>query len=345
MEIKLTGNKSETVKKLIFDMLEILVEVGIPMENFTDRRKEKIAEACLAVGGITEKLAEAKSDGSFLRTRDIIEFENANYGENRSPGSYDDVRRQDLVLLVEANVVQNSASLSGKATNDPSRGYALNGEFSTLLRTFGTERWAENLETYRKNALLLKQKLEIERNLRKVPVTLPSGERLELTYGEHNDLQKAIVEDFLPRFGFGAQILYLGDTADKFLYMDREKLEKIGFFKLEHDELPDVVAYSSEKNLLYLVEAVHSAGPMSDIRVLKLKRQLKDCTAEHSTSSETRSVSELVRQLRQDAVAILNVRFRKTEVSENVHCSSLHFWTKRRSKSGATASRGKPKCG
>ena len=36
--------------------------------------------------------------------------------------------------------------------------------------------------------------------------------------------------------------------------------------------MPDVVAYGREKNLLSLIEAVHSTGPMSEIRVMKLKR-------------------------------------------------------------------------
>lgn len=58
-------------------------------------------------------------------------------------------------------------------------------------------------------------------------------------------------------------------------------MEQIGFFALEHDELPDVVAYCKEKNLLFLIEAVHSAGPMDEIRVRKLKKQLKNCAAIH----------------------------------------------------------------
>lgn len=276
MKIKTTGAKNITTNRLIFEMLDILDEVGIPMSGLTDRRKEKIAEACLAVGGIKMNFSEASSD-KYLRTRDIIEFENENYGEDRSSGSYDDVRRQDLILLVEAGVVLNSSSLSGQATNDPSRGYAMNDDFVNLLKHFGKSTWQASLGKYKEKVIKLKDKLEAERNLRKVPVTLPSGEKLELTYGEHNDLQKAIIEELLPRFGFGAQVLYLGDTKDKFLHVDEEELNRIGFFKLEHEELPDVVAFSAEKDLVYLIEAVHSAGPMSDMRVLKLKRQLANC--------------------------------------------------------------------
>ena len=280
MEIRLTGNKSEEVKRLIFAMLDILGEVGIPLGG-TPRRLEKMAMACLAVGSIKTEFAEAKSanDNHFLTTREIINFENTNYGENISSGSYDDIRRKDLLLPVQARIVLNSSSFDAQATNNPTRGYALNPLFADLIKYYGSTKWKKNLAKYKKQVELLKDELERKRNLEKIPVKLPSGVELELSAGEHNVLQKCIVEDFLTRFGMGAEVLCIGDTSDKFLYRNDAILNQIGFFTLEHEELPDVVAYCLDKNLLFLIEAVHSAGPMSEIRVRKLKKQLEKCTA------------------------------------------------------------------
>ena len=280
MEIQLTGNKTDVVKSLIFSMLDVLGEVGIPV-NGTPRRLEKMAMACLAVGDIKTEFAEAKSasDSRFLTTREIISYENANYGENISPGSYDDIRRKDLLLPVQARIVLNSSSFDSQATNNPTRGYALNPLFADLIKCYGTTKWKKSLVKYKKQVELLKDELERKRNLEKIPVKLPSGVELELSAGEHNVLQKCIVEDFLTRFGLGAEVLYIGDTSDKFLYKNGEVLKQIGFFTLEHEELPDVVAYCREKNLLFLIEAVHSAGSMSEIRVRKLKKQMEKCTA------------------------------------------------------------------
>lgn len=280
MEIQLTGNKTDVVKSLIFSMLDVLGDVGIPV-NGTPRRLEKMAMACLAVGDIKTEFAEAKSasDSRFLTTREIISYENANYGENISPGSYDDIRRKDLLLPVQARIVLNSSSFDSQATNNPTRGYALNPLFADLIKCYGTTKWKKSLVKYKKQVELLKDELERKRNLEKIPVKLPSGVELELSAGEHNVLQKCIVEDFLTRFGLGAEVLYIGDTSDKFLYKNGEVLKQIGFFTLEHEELPDVVAYCREKNLLFLIEAVHSAGPMSEIRVRKLKKQMEKCTA------------------------------------------------------------------
>lgn len=279
MEIQLTGNKSEEVKRLIFAMLDILGEVGIPLDG-TPRRLEKMAMACLAIGDIKTRFSDTKSaaDNRFLTTREIINYENTFYGENISSGSYDDIRRKDLLFPVQARIVLNSSSFDTQATNNPTRGYALNPLFAELIKCYGTAKWKKSLTNYKKQVELLKDELERKRNLEKIPVKLPSGIELELSAGEHN-IQKYIVEDFLTRFGMGAEILYIGDTSDKFLYRNDAVLKQIGFFTLEHEELPDVVAYCHEKNLLFLIEAVHSAGPMSEIRVRKLKKQLEKCAA------------------------------------------------------------------
>lgn len=280
MEIKLRGNKTNKVKKLIFSMLDILGEVGIPLDE-TPRRLERMAMACLAVGHIKSSFQEAKSadDDYFSITREIITFENKHYREEISSGSYDNIRRKDLLYPVQAGIVLNSSAFDAQATNNPTRGYALNPMFAKLLKSYGTTQWVTELETYKEQVKLLKEELERKRDLEKIPVKLPSGIDLFLSAGEHNVLQKHIVEDFLSRFGMGAEVLYIGDTSDKYLYKNEDVLEQIGFFTLEHEELPDVVAYSKEKNLLFLIEAVHSAGPMDEIRVIKLKKQMENCTA------------------------------------------------------------------
>ena len=282
MTIKLTGDKSETVKELIYTLLDILEEIGIPMGRLSDRRKERMACACLAVGNIVSSFQEVKSsdDGVFMKTRDIIAFENTHYAENISSGSYDDIRRKDLILLVEAGIIINSSSIETVATNNPTRGYAMLPSFATLLKSHNTNEWEESLKLFISDRTRLKEELTQNRNYQRIPVSLPCGIILELSQGEHNVLQKQIIEQFLPIFGMGAPVLYIGDTSDKSLYKNDDILKSLNFFTLDHEELPDIIAYSQDKNLLYLIEAVYSSGPMSEIRVRKLKRQLKHCKAD-----------------------------------------------------------------
>jgi hypothetical protein len=117
------------------------------------------------------------------------------------------------------------------------------------------------------------------RKLAQIPVRIKEGVNLEFSPGAHNQLQKLIIEKFLPAFGFGATVLYVGDTTDKDLFLDREGLQELRFSEIAHDKLPDVVAYSSKKDWLYLIEAVTTANPISELRRLDLQSMCKDCSA------------------------------------------------------------------
>lgn len=282
MKIKVTKNIPANVAKNIFAILGILNEVGIPFNGLSPLRLQRMAQACMAIGGIKKSFKEVKSvkDGEFLRTREILKFENKYFGENISSGSYDDIRRKDLKLLVLANIAINSSSLESKATNDGSRGYCLSDEFADLVRAYGTDLWVDSLVLYKQKVKALKEELEKKREAEKVPVTLPSGEKLLLSWGEHNNLQKAIIENFLAIFGKGCEVLYVGDTCDKLLHTDEEELKELGFFELKHDELPDVLAYNREKNLLFLIEAFHCTGQWDKTRLYKVKKKLENCRAE-----------------------------------------------------------------
>lgn len=137
----------------------------------------------------------------------------------------------------------------------------------------------KNLAHYNQNRPNLAETLIRKREMERIPVTLPGGGKLELSLGKHNVLQKAIIEQFLPLWGNGAEVLYIGDTSNKLLHIERKRLKELGFFDLSHDELPDIIAFSRSKNWLYVIEAVHSSGPISELRLMELKKLLKDCKA------------------------------------------------------------------
>ena len=280
MKTYITKNtKSEKVQKVINEALDILESVGIPLDTKSERGLERMAVCFLAVASVTDDWEKA-SDKSHFKTREIIAIVNKNFEEKISSGSYDDIRRKDLKLLVIADLVLNSSDNLSAATNDPTRGYSLNPAFKNLIINYGTKYWDKELKTFNNNKPSLAELLERRRNFEKIPVTLPNGKPLQLSLGEHNVLQKEIIEQFLPRFGKDCEVLYIGDTSNKMLHIEKESLNELNFFKLSHDELPDIVAISKKNNWLYLIEAVHSSGPMSEIRVHELKKLLKECKAE-----------------------------------------------------------------
>ncbi|RRR70595.1 MAG: hypothetical protein EI684_13070 [Candidatus Viridilinea halotolerans] len=165
------------------------------------------------------------------------------------------------------------------ARNNPQRGYAIRPDFGNVIRTYQPNNWQEP-KRFLEQRMTLASQLNAARDITKTTVTLPTGQVLSFSPGEHNLLQKAIIEEFLPRYGYNAEVLYVGDTAKKFLFLNSEMLKSLRFFELAHGELPDVIAYSEERNWLYLIEVVHSSGPISPMRLLTLKKLTASCTAE-----------------------------------------------------------------
>lgn len=274
--------KNSSQQKIINEALEVVSSLGIPFRKLTPRRLEKTALAFLAVLDVKDssrwKKARDVSSEHSMKTRDIIGWINKHFGETISMGSYDDIRRKDLKMLVLADIVVSTHP--DAATNDSRRGYALNPTYTKAIRSYGSSEWGKELSRVKRSTVQLNKILERKRELSKIPVTLPTGVNLQLTKGKHNDLQKAIIEGFLPIYGYEPELLYVGDTANKLLYLDEAGLKKLSFFELNHDKLPDVISYSRKKNWLYLIEAVYSSGPMSETRVYELKKLTKGCTAD-----------------------------------------------------------------
>ena len=114
--------------------------------------------------------------------------------------------------------------------------------------------------------------------MQQIPVNI-NNLNLSLSIGEHNQLQKAIIESFLPRFAPYSVCLYLGDTTNKNLINEQLILQKLGFNISIHNKMPDVVLYSEKNNWIYFIEAVTSVGPMSPKRILEIEEMTKNVTA------------------------------------------------------------------
>lgn len=250
------------------------------MSDKTVRQREKTAMSVLAVAGVTHS-ASWPSSGQHppLGTRKIIQFINSNFQEAISEGSYDDIRRKDLKDTLLAGLVIASAGKPGASMNDPTRAYALHPAFAELLRSFGQKGWQTSAASFMALRASLAEELRAKAAVNVVPVELPDGTKLGLSNGPHNLLQKAVVEQFLPRFGHCSQVVYIGDTAFKSLHVDTSLANKL---KLDLDpsrKIPDVIAYSAAKNWLYLIEAVHSFGPISNKRRIELTEFANDSGA------------------------------------------------------------------
>ncbi|MBU0691154.1 restriction endonuclease [bacterium] len=275
------STKNRKQQKVINEAAFVLDSLGIPVERLTQRRLERMAVVFLAVIEVYDSRNWSKAkdlnDGRSLTTREIIPIVNEYFSEEISSGSYDDIRRRDLEYpLLSSIIVPTKPSTS---RNDPGRGYALSSEYSPIVRKFGAEDWNNLVNEFLKQRETLSQSLVSKRVMSRVPVVLPDGKRLDFDYGKHNELIKAVIEEFLPRYGNNAEVYYVGSAEDRMLHYEEAKLREMKFYELTHAELPDVIAFSKNKNWLYLIEAVHSANPISAERHFKLKQLTSKCTA------------------------------------------------------------------
>ncbi len=278
---KIAKNKSLKVRKLIQSGVEIIEAVGVPIGDLTVRRLEKMSMSLLSLCAMTKSVAWNKissiTDGHILRTREIITYINKNFEENISLGSYDDIRRKDLIRLVGMGLVIKSANRPDADTNDGTRGYALEENFAELIKKYGSEKWTQALSEFELDQEYIDQ-FHSKRELEKLEVHLEKGVVVSLDKGPHNKIQKAVIEEFLPIYGYSAKVLYLGDTSNKHMHEYSEQMIKLGLNIEDRGMLPDIVAFSSKKNWLYLIEAVHSSNPLNPERCIELQRSiLKDC--------------------------------------------------------------------
>ena len=111
-----------------------------------------------------------------------------------------------------------------------------------------------------------------ERQERKIPIDISNTIQVNLSPGGQNELVKKIIYDMFPNFAPEGTIIYLGDTASKFVYFDRKALEMLGVDIEDHGKMPDVVIHHKKKNWLLLIEAVTSHGQVDPKRRGELQK-------------------------------------------------------------------------
>ena len=242
----------------IAEARDILQQIGMPALQQAD----VCCYTLLAMSALTPSLPWARSSHTWIRIHDIIQHTNKYYKTEYAENSRETFRKQALHHFRAAAVVIDN----GKPTNSPNYRYRLTDEFVDLIRTYGSSEWELALAKWNATNISLVDLYTSQKRMTMMPVRI-NGQQLQFSPGAHNELQKAIIEDFAPRFAPNCICLYVGDTIKKDLFKDAETLKTLGFQITLHDKMPDVVLYSPEKDWLYFIEAVTSVGPMTPLRI------------------------------------------------------------------------------
>lgn len=233
----------------------------------------------LAMAKLKNGMPWNEATNDWIRIHDIIAFIAENYGIIYAENSRETFRKQAMHPFRTAALIEDN----GKATNSPNYRYRITSEFLAVIQSLqGKENCdcedSSELTMFLSRHDTLSNLYASKKKMLKMPVRINN---LEFTFspGKHNQLQKAIIEEFAPRFAPNSECLYVGDTIQKDMVKNVGKLSSLGFEITLHDKMPDVVLYCEDKNWIYFVESVTSVGPMDPKRILEIESMTENVTA------------------------------------------------------------------
>lgn len=248
----------------------ILNELKVPSKHQSDL----CGYVILAMANIKTNDEWANATNKWVRIHDVIAFIKEFYEVSYAENTRETIRKQAMHQFRNAAFIEDN----GKVTNSPNYSYRLTNEMLLLVKTFQSNLWKDQKSNFLKSHQNLIDLYSSKKAVRKMPVKI-NGDDFTFSPGKHNQLQKFIIEEFAPRFAENSECLYVGDTIQKDLVKNDEKLRELGFEITLHDKMPDVVLYSEDKNWIYFIESVTSVGAMDPKRIKEIEEMTENVSA------------------------------------------------------------------
>lgn len=249
---------------------KVLALLGMPARQQGDI----CCYSLLALLNLSSRTPWTDAANEWKRIHDLLGFIKSNFRVSYAENSRETFRKEAMHHFRTAAIIEDN----GMATNSPNYRYRITPEALELFRSFGTAAWDAKSAAFLSAHAALKDIYASKKKVEKVAVTV-EGVEYALSKGSHNQLQKAVIEEFASRFAKNSTCLYLGDTTKRDLITKVDELRELGFEITLHDKMPDVVLYRSDKNWIYFIECVTSVGPMSPARILELNQMTAGVTA------------------------------------------------------------------
>ncbi len=173
----------------------ILRALGMPSRQRNDNAVYTLLAFC-AVGPETDWQA-----ASAIRTNPhgVIQFARDKYGKIYQENTRETIRRQAIHQFVQGGILLRNPDDPALPTNSPRTHYALSQEALDAIRAYGSPNFSLLSRKFLEavgSGLVHRYAATIKR--RAVPVQLPNGTTLSLSPGKHKQLQRQIIEIFLP---------------------------------------------------------------------------------------------------------------------------------------------------
>ena len=269
------SNKAALRKQRLTEAVEALTALQFGAKQ----RNETAAYTLLALLDIRPDSSWASAQAPLRGITPIIDFIAEAYGNRYAPNTRETIRDDAVKFFVEEGLLLRNPDDPNRPTNSGKTVYQVESSALALFRKLGNDSWDEALRHYLTSREAVKKEIARKRDLMRVPVTLPYGKKVALSPGGQNPLIKAIIEEFCPAFAPGGVVLYIGDTENKFIHLEKAGLANLGISLSSAAKIPDVIVYDVKRNWLLLIEAVTSAGPVDGKRRKELKELFAGCKA------------------------------------------------------------------
>ena len=251
----------------------ILKEIGMPARQ----QNEISALTLLALAQLTPKMAWSKAETKLQRIHDILGFCAQHYKKVYAENTREVFRRQVIHQFEHARIVDRNPDDLSRPTNSGLTCYRLTSDFIKVLHNYKSKDWSKSKAEFINSQGKLKDKYNVQRQRTLIPIRLPDGSAFNLSPGKHNELQVQVIKQFGATFAPNSVLLYLGDTAKKNLYLDKDRLAKLEIPVTEHEKLPDIVLFDEKRKWLFMIEVVTSHGPVTPKRKHELEKMLSKC--------------------------------------------------------------------
>lgn len=193
----------------------LLQKIGMPERQQADL----CCYVLLAMADVKEDDDWNAATNEWIRIHDIIQFVGAYYGVSYAENSRETFRKQALHHFRTAALIEDN----GKATNSPNYRYRLTAETLEMVRNIGGHKADSAIKRFITYHERLIEIYASKKEMTKMPVKI-NNQEFTFSAVKHNELQKAIIEEFAPRFAPNSECLYVGDTIEKDLVKNMEKL-------------------------------------------------------------------------------------------------------------------------
>lgn len=257
---------------------QLLKDLGVPQQYNSDLMR--YAFLCLLDMDNSSSWKQS-TNTKLLRLHDMFAYIKDTFAVAYAENSRETLRKRVIKVLEQSNIVVKNLDDATRPTNSGKTNYSITQEALSVISSFGEVVYHHRLNEFSDKFYLLSEQYAKRRDIHKIPL-LVEGKEFMLSSGSHNTLQVDIINEFSSRFAHNAKLLYIGDTADKYIYVDKVTLESIGIPISKNDklQLPDILLYDESKNWLYLIEAVTTHGAIDQKRVNQLEEMFKDCPAD-----------------------------------------------------------------